>query len=293
MPESDVTAPRPWDDPAFRHKCVEAAAVALLCLAVNVMFVRGVTWWPFAWFGLGVGVWASYKEAWQRAVKRARKRAEHAVAEEPGPPVAEATQLEEARTLRTAVEELAARLTPDERALLGDVVVPLESLERRVASLVAQAREVDGQLGLHDEEELRAEVEAGRARVGSLPDGLQREDEQAALDVLERQHATLERVLESRARIDARLRTAVGMMKALHLDLVELRSSDLSGDSAGLRRLGEQVREVSRGVDALATAVDDVFREDLASLRTYRVASDESAAGREGVPRRGRRRSRT
>ena len=80
--------------------------------------------------------------------------------------------------------------------------------------------------------------------------------------MLERQQETLERVRTQRSRIDARLRRAVGMMRALHLDLVECLSTDLEGSADTLRRLGDQVRQVSLSVDALASAVDEVYLAD-------------------------------
>ena len=52
------------------------------------------------------------------------------------------------------------------------------------------------------------------------------------------------------------------MLRSLHLDLVELLSTDLDASTTAIEQFGEQVRQVSRGVDALATALDEVVSMD-------------------------------
>jgi hypothetical protein len=79
------------------------------------------------------------------------------------------------------------------------------------------------------------------------------------------------------------------MMRALHLDLVALRSSDLAGDSAGVRRIGEQVREVSRGVEALASAADELFLDDLGRLGAGSDAPERIAPVQQASSPRGHR----
>jgi len=268
-----------FHDRAFSRTVLEAGAIAAACLVLNELLVPGIQWWPLLWVLLALSV--------GREAVNARRRLRQ---DESTPPAGgEEALLEEAHLLREAVQELADGLTPDQRDLLGDVAWSLSTLERRADSLVAQARDVDAALSIHDEQRLARDVDVALARVAAARSEAERADEQAALDVLERQRAALDRVHAHRARIEARLRTCVGMMRALHLDLVALRSSDVGGDSAALRRLGEQVREVGRGVEALAGATDELFLEDLGRLGATRPRAGASRSEPAGTTPRGRR----
>jgi hypothetical protein len=270
-----------------------------ICFLVNMLTTPSLSWWVIPAFAIGCGLlfdWADSRD------RRARGR----VAEPPpvrvGPlptTAAEASvrqraeqqaarfgaeHLQELRRLRAAVEDLHGRLSEPQRELLGDVSGPVSSLEERVLALVKQGRQVDAELRIHDEARIERELAEARRRVEEATAGAGRQEEEEALRVLEQQQESLRRVQGQRARIDARLRTAIGMLRALHLDLVECLSTDLEGSGSTLRRLGDQVREVSRSVDALAGAVDEVFLDELPRAEAPR---------RERSPRRGRSRDRS
>jgi len=253
-----------------------------ICFLVNLLTTPSLQWWIIPAFAISCGLlfdWMDDKQSPLGAPDSSRtplaqpppiplpttaaEASRREAARKAASSMFGADHLHEVRRLSAAVEDLHGRLSVAQRQLLGNVQEPVASLESRVEALVRQGRQVDVELRIHDDERLERELEEARVRVDEAAEGAQREEEQAALTVLERQQDTLERVQTQRSRIDARLRRAVGMMRALHLDLVECLSTDLDGSGDTLRRLGEQVREVSHSVDALASAVDEVFLSDL------------------------------
>jgi hypothetical protein len=276
-----------------------------ICFVVNLVTTPSLQWWVIPAFAIACGLlfdWMDDKEQASRtglttpmvplsqpppiplpttAAEAARREQERRADQS----VFGADHVREVRRLSAAVEDLHGRLSVAQRELLGDVREPVASLERRVDALVRQGRQVDAELRIHDGERLEAELEEARARVEEASGGPVREEEQAALNVLERQQETLERVRTQRSRIDARLRRAVGMMRALHLDLIECLSTDLEGSADTLRRLGDQVRQVSQSVDALASAVDEVYMSDLPTGAPEPEAS-RAAKTRRRSPRR-------
>jgi len=272
-----------------------------ICFLVNLLTTPSLQWWVIPAFAISCGLlfdWMDDREAPSGTATSAplpltqpppvplpttaaeAARREHA--RRAAPSAFGSDHLREVRRLSAAVEDLHGRLSVAQRELLGDVQEPVSSIESRVEALVRQGRQVDAELRIHDDERLEAELVEAHGRVEAAAEGAQRQEEQAALAVLQRQQDTLERVRTQRSRIDARLRRAVGMMRALHLDLIECLSTDLDGSGDTLRRLGEQVREVSQSVDALASAVDEVFLSDLPQGRTEQA---------DATPRKARRRS--
>ena len=263
-------------DASFGSRLGRGAVLIGLCFAINLLTTPSIRWWVLA----ALGITASLLFEWMDGPPVASETAERVPAAPPTLPTTAAAavalrareaarsdfgaeHLAELRRLKSAVEDLHGRLSESQRELLGSVREPVETLDARVEALVKQGRAIDAELRIHDGERIEAELEQARRRVEDATGAASREDERAALAVLEQQHETLQRVREQRGRIDARLRTAVGLLRALHLDLVECLSTDLDDSSGTLRRLGDQVREVSRSVDALAGAVDEIYLDDL------------------------------
>lgn len=258
------------------QRTARAAATIGLCFLINMLTTPSFRWWVIPAFAIACSLLLDWMDS--RDGRGARDAEPLPAAPPPLPTTAAqaaersrevqrshfgAEHLGELRRLKGAVEDLHARLSEPQRELLGSVREPVATLENRIEALVHQGRQVDAELRIHDESRIAAELEQAREGVEAATDEASREDEQAALAVLEQQHETLQRVRAQRGRIDARLRTAVGLLRALHLDLVECLSTDLEGSSGTLRRLGDQVREVSRSVDALAGAVDEVYLDEL------------------------------
>lgn len=275
-----------------------------ICFLVNLVTTPNLQWWVIPAFAIACGLlfdWMDDKaEASSSATTTplsvsqpppiplpttAAEVARRERERQAGASAFGAEHVREVRRLSAAVEDLHGRLSAAQRELLGDVREPVASLETRVDALVRQGRQVDAELRIHDDERLRRELEEARVRVEEASEGAPREEEKAALAVLERQQDTLERVQTQRSRIDARLRRAVGMMRALHLDLIECLSTDLEGSGDTLRRLGEQVRQVSQSVDALASAVDEVYLAD-GPVRSVESTSSGRPKSRPRSPRR-------
>lgn len=252
-----------------------AVLVGMVAAALNVALTPQVPWAVLVLVILGLGLVLDGLDLRDEAREQARARR---LARDRD------AHVRELGRLKTAVEDLLLQLDPAQEELLGDVRRPVEVLEERVRGLAEQGSRVDRELRHHDADRLSRQLEQARRRVAEADEG-SRADEEATLEILLKQEETLVRVKERRRRIDARLRTAVGMLSALHLDLVELLSTDLAGASAAVQSFGTQLREVSRGVDALASALDEVAADEEA------VAFSSEARSRNG--RRGRQRARS
>jgi hypothetical protein len=146
------------------------------------------------------------------------------------------------------------RLTAKERELLPkDLEATVDALVDRVASVGTT---------LH-----RLDADANGSHLGSLDDriaGLQRDppssERDRRLSLLERQRATLRDLLERRGALLTQLESASMALETLKLDLVRFRSAGVSTALEDVTSATREARAVSRDIEHLLDAQDEVRR---------------------------------
>ena len=152
---------------------------------------------------------------------------------------------------RAAIFEVAASLSKSDRALVPDLQATVNALVERVASLAGMLHRLDGSVDPRLVEELDARI-AGVGREGESPEGRRR------LALLQRQRDTLAEIVERRAALARQLESAGLALGNLRLDLIKLRSSGLQSALSDVSSATQEVRALSRDIDAMLDAVAEV-----------------------------------
>jgi hypothetical protein len=155
---------------------------------------------------------------------------------------------------REIIADVLRRLTTKERELLPkDLEATVDALVDRVASVGTT---------LH-----RLDADANGSHLGSLDDriaGLQRDppssERDRRLSLLERQRATLRDLLERRGALLTQLESASMALETLKLDLVRFRSAGVSTALEDVTSATREARAVSRDIEHLLDAQDEVRR---------------------------------
>jgi serine/threonine-protein kinase len=155
---------------------------------------------------------------------------------------------------RDAILGIAANLPPAEREVLPGLDVNVNALVERVASLAQMLHRLDQSIDPRLGEDVDARI-ARAAAEGSLPDGERR------LTLLRRQRATFDELVHRQAALARQLDSAGLALGNLRLDLVKFRSSGLSALS-DVTSATQEVRALSRDIDALLEAVEEVRMND-------------------------------
>ena len=150
-----------------------------------------------------------------------------------------------------AILDVAANLSKADRAVVPDLEATVNALLQRVAHLAQMLHRLDQSI----DPRLVAELDARITAVGSeheSPEGQRR------LSLLRRQRATLEELVQRRAALARQLESAGLALGNLRLDLIKLRSSGLQSALSDVSSATQEVRALSRDIDAMLDAVAEV-----------------------------------
>jgi hypothetical protein len=151
-----------------------------------------------------------------------------------------------------AIEDIVRGLSPEDRALIPEVLPTVNSLVTRAVGLAQLLHHLERAL---DPAPLAKLDERLRAVEGE-PQGSA--DRERRLTLLRRQRATLEDLHTRRERVTAKLESALIALASLRLDLLKLRSS---GMQAGLQEVNHatvEARALSRDIGHALAAVEEV-----------------------------------
>ncbi len=155
---------------------------------------------------------------------------------------------------RAAIVALLAALSPEDRALLPEVMPTVDALVERTASLARTLHQLDADLAGGAGANLDARIAA-----------VEREPEDAVdrdrrLTLLKRQRATLHDLAERRERVASQLESARIALENLRFDLIKLRSAGVQSAIQDVNHATQEARALSRDIGHVMDAAAEVRR---------------------------------
>ena len=152
---------------------------------------------------------------------------------------------------RTAIMDIFAKLSKEDRALLPDLSVTVKSLVERVANLAHLLHRLDASIDPTLGHELDARIAQVERESGSV-------DGERQLALLRRQRATLDELVQQRAALARQLDSAGLALGNLRLDLIKLRSSGLQSALSDVSTATQEARALSSEIDAVLAAAAEL-----------------------------------
>ena len=152
---------------------------------------------------------------------------------------------------RTAIMDIFAKLSKDDRAMLPDLAVTVKSLVERVANLAQLLHRLDGSIDPTLGHELDARIAQVQRESGSV-------DGERQLALLRRQRGTLDELVQQRAALARQLDSAGLALGNLRLDLIKLRSSGLQSALSDVSTATQEARALSSEIDAVLAAAAEL-----------------------------------
>jgi serine/threonine-protein kinase len=152
---------------------------------------------------------------------------------------------------RSAIMDIFAKLSKDDRAMLPDLSVTVKSLVERVANLAQLLHRLDASIDPTLGHELDARIAQVQRESGSV-------DGERQLALLRRQRATLDELVQQRAALARQLDSAGLALGNLRLDLIKLRSSGLQSALSDVSSATQQARALSSEIDAVLAAAAEL-----------------------------------
>ena len=152
---------------------------------------------------------------------------------------------------RTAIMDIFAKLSKEDRAMLPDLAVTVKSLVERVANLAQLLHRLDASIDPTLGHELDARIAQVQRESGSV-------DGERQLALLRRQRATLDELVQQRAALARQLDSAGLALGNLRLDLIKLRSSGLHSALSDVSTATQEARALSNEIDAVLAAAAEL-----------------------------------
>jgi hypothetical protein len=152
---------------------------------------------------------------------------------------------------RTAILDIFAKLSKDDRALLPDLTVTVKALVERVAHLAQMLHRLDASIDPTLGHELDARIAQVERESGSV-------DGERQLALLRRQRGTLDELVNQRGALARQLDSAGLALGNLRLDLIKLRSSGLQSALSDVTTATQEARALSSEIDAVLAAAAEV-----------------------------------
>ena len=285
----ETFAARPLDERImiFRRNLASTGATVATLAGINFLTSPHFPWFLFAAMGMGAAVARQWSSLWSDGVTWGR-----VFQREVPPPTAPASVPSGKRSSRalsppspSAAEQAAARLaTPEvlagphgaavrrcaadresilsivrslskaDRELLPDVLTTVDALAARGASLALMLHHLDADVSPDALARLETRIAQVRAEPESSADHARR------LSLLERQHASLAELTSRRSRLYGQLESVGMAMQNLKLDLLKLSSSGVQAALAEVTSATVEARALSRDIDHVLAAAEEVRR---------------------------------
>jgi len=152
---------------------------------------------------------------------------------------------------RTAILDIFAKLSKDDRALLPDLTATVKALVERVAHLAQMLHRLDASIDPTLGHELDARIAQVERESGSV-------DGERQLALLRRQRGTLDELVTQRGALARQLDSAGLALGNLRLDLIKLRSSGLQSALSDVTTATQEARALSSEIDAVLAAAAEV-----------------------------------
>jgi len=274
----------------FRRNLAGTGATVATLAGINLLTSPHFPWFLFAAMGMGANIARQWSSLWAEGVTWKRIFQRDAAPPPPPPPASPplpspkgsakvaapspkaaeqgAAKLASPEVLAgphgTAVRRVAAdretifsimrSLSKTDRELIPDVVPTVDALAARGSSIAFMLHHLDTDLAPDAMQHLEARIAEVRAEPEDSADHSRR------LSLLERQHASLAELTSRRARLYGQLESVGMAMQNLKLDLLKLSSSGVQAALAEVTSATVEARALSRDIDHVLAAADEVRR---------------------------------
>jgi len=254
----------------FRDSFVSWASVCGGLMFIDLIMGNGLGWslFPTAIWG-GFGLLPQYMKLWQNGYswrdvlnRPAAPDAQEALRggggarRALGPPKADefgrhVDTVRLARNDREAILKIMERVPSSERKLLPDVVVTVDALLKRAEALARMLHSMSADV----DDGALARIEVRIEAVRHHEEGAERERQ---LSLLERQRQALSDLLSRRKHVEEQIESCVLAMQNVRFDLLRLRSAGVAAVLGDLTNATQQARALSRDVDHVIEAADEI-----------------------------------
>jgi serine/threonine protein kinase len=251
----------------FRGQFASYVSVNGGLLLLNV--VTGIThpWFLFVTIPWGIAVGSQYGRlwsagySWRDVVSRPPARdalpptGGGAVAPRlPEPKTEEfgrlANQIRQMRGDRAAIAKIVERLAPSERSLLPDVQPTVDALLARAEELARTLSQMEGTVDAQTVARLDERIHALDAQADPERD--------RRLELLHRQRAMLEDLMQRGAQVEAQFESCVLAIQNMRFDLLRLRSAGVGVALSDITSATQQARALSLDVEAAISAAGEI-----------------------------------
>jgi len=254
----------------FRDSFVSWASICGGLMFIDLIMGNGLGWslFPTAIWG-GFGILPQYMKLWQNGYswrdvlnRPAAPDAQEALRggggprRALGPPKADefgrhVDTVRLARNDREAILKIMERVPSSERKLLPDVVVTVDALLKRAEALARMLHSMSADV----DDGALARIELRIEAVKHHEEGTERERQ---LSLLDRQRQALSDLLSRRKRVEEQIESCLLAMQNVRFDLLRLRSAGVAAVLGDLTNATQQARALSRDVDHVIEAADEI-----------------------------------
>jgi serine/threonine protein kinase len=155
---------------------------------------------------------------------------------------------------RLVIEEITSKLTPEDRALVPDVVPTADALIERIGGLASGLERLDRDLPGGALADLASRIAAVEAEPANSPDRERR------LSLLTRQRASLDDLQARRDTMRRQIESASMALRSLRLDIVKLRTIGVNAAVDDVTSATQEARAVSRELGYVLDAAEESRR---------------------------------
>jgi serine/threonine-protein kinase len=257
----------------FRQRFVGYGATSGFLFVVNMLTTPWFPWFLFPTVGMGVDVARQWGSLWADGVtskqifgRKPGKGTGGAALPKPTEPLDESgvavapevlasphgSAVRRAAEHRASIARVLGTLPAEDRALLPEIMPTVDALVARAGSLAAILHRLD----VDCSPELLARIDARIAEVTAESETAV--DHERRLSLLQRQRATVEDLLERRARVARQVESVTMTLETLMLDLLKLRSSGVRASLDEISSATQEARALSRELGHVLEAAKEV-----------------------------------
>jgi serine/threonine-protein kinase len=228
-------------------------------------------WFLFPAAGMGIGLLSNYSKLWQAgyswrdvlrrpaapdSIESSRDSTKGILAKVvPTPPEREFGEqfplIRQVHGDRAAIFKLVERLPPSEREVLKDINETVDGLYKRALDLGRTLHMMDGEMAAGGTPRIDERIAALKAQPAD-------EERDRHISLLERQKSTVSQLESRKAQVARHLDSCVLAMQNLRLDLLKLKSSNVSEVMGDITQATQAARALSRNVDNAIAAAGEV-----------------------------------
>ncbi|HVT37970.1 MAG TPA: serine/threonine-protein kinase [Gemmatimonadaceae bacterium] len=267
-----TTGPIPNRVKAFQKALASGIGGIVFFSAINFFTSRDFWWAAFPTLYIVLDLGSKFSKLWMDGVRpRDIFRRPAALqsspvpsgsgsvpAERGAPPLPEvpagprAAALRQAESDRRTIDDVAAQLSDAERGQLPDVRGTARDLQERMVALASALDRLDAEIGTDRRPELDGRI-SQIEQSGSAPG-----DQERRLQLLRRQRAALDELVQSRSRLIEQFESAELLLRNLALGVLTLRSAGLKSSPGDVTSITQEAQALAREIGYVLSANEEV-----------------------------------